>query len=84
VVVGGHRTSKHKVFRKVDQLVAGDEIIYETSYGTFTYLVNRIEVVDPSAIWIIDPTETGTTTLFACHPPGSTRQRIVVFADLKV
>jgi sortase A len=84
VVVGGHRTSKHKVFRHVDQLVAGDEIIFSMPNGDFTYIVNRVEIVEPSAVWIIDPTETPTATLFACHPPGSTRQRIVVFADLKV
>jgi sortase A len=84
VVVGGHRTSKHKVFRHVDQLVAGDEIVFSMPYGEITYIVNRVEIVDPTAIWIIDPTETPTATLFACHPPGSTRQRIVVFADLKV
>lgn len=84
VVVGGHRTSKHKVFRHVDQLVAGDEIIFRDPDGTeHRYLVNRVEVVKPDAIWIVNPTETPTATLFACHPPGSTRERIVVFADLQ-
>lgn len=82
VVVGGHRTSSHQVFRNVDQLVAGDEIIFRDDAGEHTYLVDRVEVVDPSAVWIVDPTETATATLFACHPPGSTAQRIVVFADL--
>jgi sortase A len=82
VVVGGHRTSSHRVFRNVDQLVAGDEIIFRDDAGEHTYHVNRVEIVDPTAIWIVDPTETATATLFACHPPGSTTQRIVVFADL--
>ena len=84
VVVGGHRTSKHRVFRNVDDLVAGDEIIFSDAAGEHVYLVNRVEIVDPTAVWIINPTETPTATLFACHPPGSTRQRIVVFADLQV
>lgn len=82
VVVGGHRTSKHAVFRHVDQLVAGDEIIFEDDRGRHVYRVDRVEIVDPTAVWIVNPTETPTATLFACHPPGSTRQRIVVFADL--
>jgi sortase A len=82
VVVGGHRTSKHRVFRRVVELVAGDEIVFTDAHGTHTYAVNRVEVVEPSAVWIINPTDTPTATLFACHPPGSTRQRIVVFADL--
>jgi sortase A len=84
VVVGGHRTSKHRVFRDVDDLVAGDEIVFRDAGGDHVYVVNRVEIVDPTAVWIINPTATPTATLFACHPPGSTRQRIVVFADLRV
>jgi sortase A len=84
MVVGGHRTSKHKVFRNIDDLVAGDQIVFTDPDGTqHVYIVNRIEVVEPDAMWIVEPTEMPTTTLFACHPPGSTRQRIVVFADLR-
>ncbi len=82
VVVAGHRTSKHKVFRYVDRLVPGDEIIFEDAAGRHVYRVNRTEIVWPDAVWIVNPTATPTATLFACHPPGSVRQRIVVFADL--
>ena len=84
VVVAGHRTSKHKVFRNIDDLAAGDQIIFQDATGEYVYLVNRVEVVQPTDVWIINPTDTPTATLFACHPPGSTRQRIVVFADLQV
>ena len=82
VVVGGHRTSKHRVFRNVDQLEPGDEIVFADASGSHTYLVNRVEIVNPTAMWIVEPTDTPTATLFACHPPGSTAQRIIVFADL--
>ncbi len=82
VVVGGHRTSKHRVFRNVDQLAPGDEIIFENAGGRHVYAVRKVEIVQPTAVWIVDPTPTPTATLFACHPPGSTAQRIVVFADL--
>ena len=82
VVVAGHRTSKHKVFRNLDQLVPGDEIILEDDNGRHVYLVERTEVVEPTALWIIDQAPETTITLFACHPPGSTAQRIVVFGRL--
>jgi sortase A len=82
VVVGGHRTSKHRVFRDLDQLAAGDEIIFTEDDGVFTYVVDRVEIVEPTDVWIVDPTPTPTATLFACHPPGSTAQRIAVFANL--
>jgi sortase A len=29
-------------------------------------------------MWIVSPTDTPTATLFACHPLGSTAERIVV------
>jgi sortase A len=84
VVVGGHRTSKHAVFRHVDDLVAGDEIIFTGLDGAqHIYVVSGIEIVDPSAVWIVEPTATPQATLFACHPPGSTRQRIIVFSDYR-
>ena len=37
-----------------------------------------VEIVTPDAIHIVDQTPEHTATLFACHPPGSTRERIVV------
>lgn len=82
-VIAGHRVSHNKDFRNVDDLEAGDEIILTTDAGQYVYIVNRIEIVKPDALWIIDQSTTATATLFACHPPGSTRERIVVFADLK-
>jgi sortase A len=48
------------------------------------YAVTGVEIVGPEAMWIVDPTDTPTVTLFACHPPGSTRERIVVYGELVV
>jgi sortase A len=82
-VIAGHRTSHNKVFRDVDQLVAGDEVIFATAEGTYTYVVRETTIVKPDAMYIIDQTWEPTATLFACHPPGSTRERIVVHLDLQ-
>jgi sortase A len=46
------------------------------------YRVTSTEVVTPDAIRIIDQTAAFTATLFACHPVGSTRERIVVHLEL--
>ncbi len=81
-VVAGHRTSKHKVFRNLDQLVPGDEIIFDGVDGRHVYHVTRTEIIGPEDMWIVDQTPASTATLFACHPPGSTRERIAVFAEL--
>jgi sortase A len=82
VVVAGHRTSHDRPFRYVDQLVAGDEVIFTTADGTFVYHVTSIQIVPPTAVEIIDQTPAYTATLFACHPVGSTRERIVVHLAL--
>lgn len=82
VVVAGHRTSHDRPFRNIDQLVAGDEVIFTTADGRFVYLVTSTEVVLPTAVEIIDQTAAYTATLFACHPVGSTRERIVVHLAL--
>jgi sortase A len=83
VVIAGHRVSKHQVFLRINELVVGDEIIFETDAGeVFVYVVTAAEVIDPTDLWIIDQTPEFTATLFACHPPGSTAQRYAVFAKL--
>jgi sortase A len=78
VVVAGHRTSHEADFRHLDQLVPGDDVVFSTGAGVITYKVTGTHIVQPDAIWIVDPTDTPTATLFACHPLGSTAQRIVV------
>lgn len=83
MVIAGHRTAHNRVFRDIDRLVEGDEIIVSTiDGGRHVYEVTEIFIVEPHEVWIVDPTPTGRATLFACHPPGSVRQRIVAFADL--
>lgn len=81
-VVAGHRVSNGGVFRNLDQLVPGDLIVFETSDGRFEYAVTGTEIVPPTALWITDQTYAHRATLFACHPPGSVSERIVVSAEL--
>jgi sortase A len=78
VVIAGHRVSHDKPFRHLEQLEVGDDVILTTAEGRFVYKVTGTEVVYPDALWIADQTADYTATLFACHPAGSTRQRIVV------
>ena len=82
VVIAGHRVSHDKPFRNLDQLVVGDDVILTTDDGRFVYKVTGTDIVFPDALWIADQTPDYTATLFACHPAGSTRQRIVVHLAL--
>lgn len=81
-VFAGHRVTKSKPFRNIDQLVPGDRVIFTIEGVKSEYSVTGTEIVPPSAVHIVDQTPTATATIFACHPPGSARQRIVVRMDL--
>ncbi|MGH8972735.1 MAG: class E sortase [Acidimicrobiia bacterium] len=77
-VFAGHRVTHSHPFRRFDELAAGDEVIFLTADGEFRYQVTGIEIVGPRDTWIVNPTPDATMTLFACHPPGSAKQRIVI------
>jgi sortase A len=76
-VVAGHRTTHSKPFGDLDLLKPGDPLIFTTAAGRFTYRLTSTEVVPWNAIHVIDQGYAFTATLFACHPKGSARFRIV-------
>lgn len=81
-VFAGHRVTHSHPFRRIDELVPGDEIFFTINGVRSRYVVTGHEVVSPSRVDIVNPTPTPTATIFACHPPGSARQRYVVRAAL--
>lgn len=83
VVLAGHRTTKTKPFVDLDRLKFGDLVFMTDGYGfEVIYRVSETFIVEPSDLWITYDSPTPTLTMFACHPKGSERYRIVVKADL--
>ncbi len=93
VALAGHRTTYAAPFNRIDELQPGDEIMFETVQGTFTYEVEAHEgapgeapsghfIVRPSQVEILDQDGTDKVTLMACNPKYSARERIVVTATL--
>ncbi len=82
--IAGHRTTYGQPFHNLDQLTAGDEIIITTTYGTFTYEVSGLQVVEPTDYAVVSTTDptVATLTLTTCHPKWSAAQRLIVTADL--
>ena len=78
VVIAGHRATHTAPFRHIDQLQAGDAVVFNVGGERSTYRVTGHEVVTPDAMRIVEQTPEPTATLFACHPPGSARYRYVV------
>lgn len=80
--IAGHRTTYGAPFNRIDELVAGDEILVTTLQGAFRYEVFEQRIVSPSASEVLDDFGDNRLTLTACHPKYSARQRIVVVARL--
>lgn len=81
-VVAGHRVTRTHPFRNIHLLVPGDRVIFTVQGRRSEYQVTGSEVVSPKALEIAAQTGEATATLFACHPPGSARQRYVVHLAL--
>jgi sortase A len=81
-VISGHRTTYGAPFHELDILVEGDIIEVETALGVHIYSVTGIEIVGPRDLWVIEDRGGATLTLTTCHPKFSSRQRLVVFAEL--
>jgi sortase A len=78
--IAGHRTTHGAPFREIDKLKRGDRIILAMPYGTFTYKVQRTQIVGPNATWVLRGAGYQRLVLSACHPLYSAAERIVAFA----
>jgi sortase A len=77
VVIAGHRTTYSRPFNRLNELEPGDVVTMATAGGRFDYQVRGVVIVPGEAVDIAGQSYAHTATLFACHPPGSARQRIV-------
>jgi sortase A len=82
VGIAGHRTTYLAPFRRLDELEPGDELVLEMPYATFTYEVQKTEIVDPSEFDVVRNVGYERLVLTACHPLYSAAQRIVAFGEL--
>ncbi|MGI9666854.1 MAG: sortase [Acidimicrobiia bacterium] len=81
-VISGHRTTYGAPFHELDQLSEGDLIEVETALGVHTYAVRESIIVKPTEIWVTGDRPGAWLTLTTCHPKFSSRQRLIVFAEL--
>ena len=81
-VLSGHRDT---VFRELGQLKITDQLIVDTSAGTFTYEIREIKIVPKDDKSIITPTSSAVLTVTTCYPfnfVGSAPDRYILIADL--
>jgi len=82
VVLSGHNDVFGEVFRYLERLKPGDEVIVYTNRRSYTYVVSRWELVEPTQVEVMAPTPEATITLISCHPYLVDNHRIVVKGSL--
>lgn len=78
--LAGHRDG---FFRALKDILPGDALDVETTAGLTHYHVQRIWIVDPDDVSVLDPTPTPSVTLVTCYPfyfVGSAPDRFIVRA----
>ena len=82
MAIAGHRSTYGAWFRHLDRLKKGNiiNIIYHNK--TFIYEVEKVFVTKKDDWSVVGQTPYPALTLTACHPAGSSRQRLIVRAKL--
>jgi sortase A len=83
IVLSAHNDVFGEIFRYLDQLHEGDEIIIYTANHAFTYIITEVKIVSPTDVEIMAPTSNPTVTLISCYPYMIDNKRIAVQASLE-
>ena len=81
VIISGHR---HTIFRPLEKVKLGDEVIFETTYGKYKYKVSEIKVVDESDAYELRVLDHERLTMYTCYPftaIGNTSERLIFICD---
>jgi sortase A len=82
LVLSAHDDIYGEIFRHLDQLQQGDEVVIYTATRSFTYVVASVQIVSPTSVEVMAQTPNPTVTLISCYPYMVDNQRIVVQAIL--
>jgi len=82
VVLSAHNDFAGEIFRYLEDLQPGDEIILMSTTQQFSYTVTGSRIVEPTEVEVMAPTTAATVTLISCYPYLIDTKRIVVFGQL--
>ncbi|MBH27630.1 MAG: hypothetical protein CL789_00125 [Chloroflexi bacterium] len=83
LVLSAHNDIFGEIFKNLDMLLPGDTVTISTMGEQFTYVIKGTEIVEPTAVSVMDPTTTPSLTLISCYPYLIDNKRIVVFGELQ-
>lgn len=82
LVLSAHNDVFGEIFRDLDQLETGDEVIIYTNQRAYTYVVQQQQVVGPLQVEVMASTNEPVVTLISCYPYMVDTQRMVITATL--
>lgn len=83
ILIAAHRTT---YFKNLETLEVGDPIQFDTTYGTYNYVVEEILIIDGDDNSVAAETNREQLTLYTCYPFnyfGNAPNRFVVIAVLE-
>lgn len=83
LILSAHNDIFGELFRDLDKLNPGDEVIVYTSQRAYVYIINQTQVVEPTRVDLMAQTQEPVVTLISCYPYMVDNQRIVVTAILE-
>ena len=83
LVLSAHNDIFGEIFRYLESLAPGDEIVLYTSQRAYVYVITETNIVEPTDISVMEDTRGPTVTLISCYPYLIDDQRIVVRGQLK-
>jgi len=83
LVLSAHNDIFGEIFRYLEKLQPGDEIVLHTNQRAYVYVITRTKVVEPTDVSVMDSSSEPTITLVSCYPYLIDDQRIVVQGKLK-
>ncbi len=81
--ISGHNDIYGEIFRDLDKVKIGDEIIVYAGEQPYYYVVRATRIVEPDDVSVMYPTSTPILTLLTCYPYMVDSHRLVVIAELK-
>ncbi len=84
VVLSAHDDIYGEIFKNLDRLKPGDQVIVFTNQRSYTYVVmSNPLVVEPSQVEFLSPTTDPIVTMISCYPYLVDNKRIIVRAYLQ-
>jgi sortase A len=83
IVLSAHNDVFGEIFRDLDRLKPGDQVIIYTQKRSYTYTISTTEIVEPTRVDLMTATTQPVVTLISCYPYLVDSKRIVVRAHLQ-